>query len=343
MAELQLGELIGNKSIRMQLTIAHGAAKLHNRAMGHILFSGLAGCGKTTSAKALALLGESVFLEANPESLRSAEDLTLLFNKFPETGYDTTTGEKEGSVDPPIVFIDEAHRLTLKAQELLGIAMENFRHTYIVGKGRHKHIVTAWVPEFTLVIATTKEGDLSKPFRDRFMANYVFGSYTYEESIDILKLHAGKRAIPIDEKAVTAISRRGRGTPRTLVKFLENMHDSMVYLGRKEITLDLVESRFQLMGIDPVGLTSEDIVILRDLYFSEGPKGIDSLAVKTNLDPRTIMEVNEPFLILLGFMERSKSGRIITDDGERHLINYGHVEPPTASQAGSARILHRED
>lgn len=341
MSKFQLAELIGNQAIRTQLTIASGAARLHNRAMGHIIFSGLAGCGKTTFSRALAILGDVPFFEINPESVRSAEDLTTVFNKFSDEGYDPDTSDKENTINPPVVFIDEAHRLTLKIQESLGVAMEEFRHTHVEGKGRHRHTVTEWVPEFTLVCATTKIGDLSKPFRDRFMSDFVFSSYTLEESVQILKLHASRLNITIEEKAVAAIAERGRGTPRILVRFLLNMQDHMVYLGRKNITKDLVELRFELMGINSVGLTKGDITILKDLYYSEGPTGIDSLAIKTNLDPRTISSVNEPYLILLNFMERRKGGRIITDTGVEHLIKHCYVDPPEKT-SGSSRILHKK-
>lgn len=338
MAKLQLSELIGNENIRTQLIIANGAAKLHNQAMGHTLFSGLAGCGKTSSARALAALAKSTFFEVSAESVRSAEDLAELFAKFSEEGYAIPSGEKIGVISPPIVFIDEAHRLSLKSQELLGIAMENFYHTFVRGRGKKKQTVTAWVPEFTLVCATTKEGELSKPFRDRFKFNFVFGDYNFDESVQILKLHASKMGLDIDEDCLGAIAKRGRGTPRILVKFLSNMRDGMAFMGRPKITLDLVDAQFNIMGIDKIGLTNTDTVILMELYGSEYPKGIDSLAVKTNLDPRTISEVNEPYLIRLGFIERTKGGRVITELGEEHLIRNGHVKAPQ-KEPGHSRVV----
>lgn len=339
MSRLKLSELIGNQAIRTQLTITHGAAQLHNRAMGHILFSGLSGCGKTTVAQAMAELSGANFFELGAEALRSAEDLTKVFSKFPDEGYNPVTGEKLGTIQPAILFIDEAHRLSLRSEEMLGITMENFRHTYMEGRGRSKSPSEIWVPEFTLICATTKEGELSKPFRDRFMSSFVFGSYTFKESVQIVSLHASRRNIPIDQRSVEVIAERGRGTPRILVRYLTNMYDSMAFMGRESITLDLVDAQFNLMGIDPIGLTRPDIVILKDLYYSEGPKGLDSLAVKTNLDPKTISEVNEPFLILLGFVERSKSGRIITELGVKYLAEQGHVDLPEQECGG--RVLYR--
>lgn len=341
MSNLHLKDLIGNKSIRTQLTVANGAARLHNRAMGHMLFAGNAGCGKTTTAKAVSLLNDLPFFEVSAESIRSAEDLANLFNKFPGTGYDEF-GNKVDTIRPSIIFIDEAHRLSLKTEEMLGIAMENFRHTYTEGRGRKKQTLTAWVPEFTLICATTKEGDLSKPFRDRFKFNLVFGNYSYAESEQIVMLHADKRGLAISQDAIQAIAQRGRGTPRLLVRLLDACNDMTSYLNRDQITLDVVEAQCNLQGIDPIGLTTLDLVILKELYDSEAPKGLDSLAVKTNLDPRTIAEVNEPYLILLGYIERTRGGRVITERGINHLIRYGHIVAPEETES-SGRVIKRSN
>lgn len=339
MTNLQLADLIGNEDIRTQLMVAHGASRLHNRAMRHMMFAGNAGCGKTSTARAVAGLSRTPFFEVSAESLRTAEELARLFEKFPEEGYNEL-GEKIDAIRPPIVFIDEAHRLTLRSQEMLGIAMENFRHTYSEGRGRNKHTVTTWVPEFTLICATTKEGDLSKPFRDRFKMVMVFGQYKFDESKAIVRLHAEKKGIAIDEAAVEAIAQRGRGTPRTLVRFLDSCHDFMTYMDKSHVSLEVAEASFELQGIDAIGLTVPDLVILKELYYSEAPKGLDSLSVKTNLDPRTISDVNEPYLICLGMIERTRGGRIITDRGVQHLVQSGIVDAPQQEE-GSSRVLRR--
>jgi Holliday junction DNA helicase RuvB len=328
MVNLDLKSLIGNEPIKRQLAISLGASKLHNKAMGHLLFAGSAGCGKTSSAKALAAMSGAPFVEISAESIKTAEDLAKLFHKFPTSGYDSKTGEKVGKIQPAIIFVDEAHRLSLKTEEMLGIAMENFRHTFTVGRGRSKQTVTTWVPEFTLVCATTMEGKLSKPFRDRFKTRFIFNTYSFEESIQIVLIHAKKRCIPISQEAVIEIAKRGRGTPRKLVGFLESIHDSMVYLGKTEVTADLSKAQFTLMEIDAIGLNKTDIVVLKDLYETDLPKGLDSLSVKTNVDAKTLEEVHEPYLLSLGFIERSKSGRVITDAGAQHLVRFGHVEAP---------------
>ena len=327
MSRILLADLIGNEETRAQLMIAHGAAKLNNRAMGHVLFTGNAGCGKTSTSRALANLSGGPFVNINPESIKTPEELAEVFQKFPAIGYNEM-GEKVDIVNPAILFIDEAHRLSLKTQEFLGIAMEEYYLTYKQGSGRKKRTVTAWVPEFTVVCATTKEGELSKPFRDRFKLTFVFTHYEMSEAEAILEMHAKKMAIRIEKDAAAAIARRGRGTPRILVRFLERMEEARHYMQREVITLDLVEAQFSLMGIDPIGLTKTDIKILTHLYDCEIPTGLDSLAVKTGIDSKTISEVNEPYLILLGFLERTRGGRIVTESGVNHLVSYKHVDAP---------------
>jgi len=290
-------------------------------------------------SKALAALNDVPFFEVSPESIKSAEDLAQIFSKFSPEGYELATGVKTSSIKPPILFIDEAHRLSLKGEEVLGIAMENWRLTFSQGRGAKKKQATAWVPEFTLVCATTKEGELSKPFRDRFKFIFIFNRYSLDEAKQIIKLHADKLDILIDDKSVEEIAKRGRGTPRLLVRYLDNMRDSMLVLNRDRITSDLVEAQFKLMSIDPVGLTKVDRKILLELYNSEYPKGLDSLAVTTSLDPKTIVDVNEPFLILLGFIERTKGGRVITEKGKKHLSSLGLIEEEAEETNHISRIL----
>jgi len=340
MGKIHLTDIIGNASINTQIMVAHGAARLHNQAMGHLMFAGAAGCGKTTTAQAVANLTGAEFHEVGAEGVKTAETMADLFNKFSDEGYNPITGEIIGNINPPVIFIDEAHRLTLKSQELLGIAMENFKHTYTEGRGKSKQTVVAWVPLFTLVCATTKEGDLSKPFRDRFKFTMIFGHYSLEESRKITRLHAKLKNLDIDDEAVEDISRRGRGTPRILVRLLDGARDITTYMKWGKITRKSTEALFELQSIDPVGLTETDISILLDLYSSDVPKGLDTLAVKTNLDPRTISDVNEPYMIKIGFIERTRGGRVITEDGVSHLIEHGHVPPPSVEEKGS-RIIHR--
>lgn len=338
MAGLALDDLIGNDHIKAQLRIAQGAARLHNRALPHMLLAGLPGCGKTSTARALAASSGSPFVETNPESLKTAEDIQGLFDRLPLEGYDNQ-GEIVGIINPAIIFIDEAHRLALKSEEMLGIAMEEWKHHFTVGSGKKKEPLTSWVPRFTLVCATTKEGSLSKPFRDRFKLTYIFNEYSLPESVKMVMLHAGQKNVSIDENSAVRIAQRSRGTPRLIVRYLERVIDAMVVMARENITVDLVEAQFNLMGIDPEGLTQTDIIILKALHESDVPVGLESLALKTNQDQSTVKDTNEPYLIRSGFMERGKRGREITERGIEHLVKYKHITPQKKQAFG--RILNK--
>ncbi len=339
MTRLTIDDIIGNDAIKTQLKIAQGAARLNNRQLPHMLLAGRAGCGKTTTAQAIAEMGGSYFREVSPDALKTPEDLVSVFDKFPMDGYDFHTGEILGTINPSILFIDEAHRLSLRAEEMLGIAMENWTHSFTIGKGKKKENITAWVPKFTLICATTMEGLLSKPFRDRFKMMYIFKEYNFDESVQIIRVHANKKGLTIDDISIARIAQRARGTPRLMVRYLERIADAMTFLGKTGITIDLVEAQFNLMKIDEIGLTESDITILKILYASELPVGIDTLALHTNQDKNTIAEVNEPYLLRLGMIERSKQGRIITDNGVEHLVKSGLITPP--KEVTTSRVLSR--
>lgn len=337
---LTLKDIIGNEAMKTQLNIAFGASRLRNRPIPHILLSGIAGAGKTTTAQALAAMDGSYFTQLGADALKTPEDLAKVFNKLPDEGYDPVTGEIVGAIRPAIIFIDEIHQLSLKTEELLGITMEKFIHTYTIGRGKNKEIITTWVPKFTLVGATTKEGNLSKPFRDRFKLSFIFSPYNLENSQKIVFLHAQKMNLSITEEAILEIAKRGRGTPRLMVGFLERMADTKDVLGREQITADLVQAQFELLEIDYLGLTQTDRIILLELHKASGPTGLETLAIKTNQDKKTITEVNEPYLIRVGLIERSGRGRLLTDLGTKHLTKLGYIEEEKSGAID--RVIHRK-
>lgn len=340
MKRLNIDDIVGNDDIKAQLKIAYGAARLNNKPLPHMLLAGRSGCGKTTTSRAIADMGNSFFCEVTPDAIKTPEDLAKVFDKFPLEGYDFNTGEIVGTINPAVLFIDEAHRLSLKAEEMLGIAMENWSHSYTAGKGRKKEIRTVWIPKFTLICATTMEGSLSKPFRDRFKMTYIFKEYSFPEALTIIRRHADRMGLQIDDVSIARIAIRSRGVPRLMVKYLENVADAMTYLERANITVDLVEAQFQLMKIDDAGLTEADVIILKTLNDSDLPVGLDVLALQTNQDKSTISEVNEPFLLKMGMIERSKQGRVITDAGVEHLVKHGHIEAPKDGEL-KARVISR--
>jgi Holliday junction DNA helicase RuvB len=340
MSKLNLEDLIGNEQLKTQLKISHGAAQLNNTPVPHILLAGLPGTGKTSTAKAAASLGSSLFLEAGPESFKTAESMAELFAKLPDDGY-SPGGEIIGTINPAIIFIDEAHRLTLKSEEMLGIAMENWEHSFLHKEGKKSKVFNTWLPRFTLICATTKEGELSKPFRDRFKISYVFGAYSLSDSMKIIKMHAAKKEVEIDDQAVVRIAQRSRGTPRLMVRYLDRVIEAMLYSGESSVTMPIVEAQFQLLRIDSEGLTETDTIILKALYDQDSPVGLETLSLKTNQDEKTIKETSEPYLITKGFIERGKRGRIITEEGIKHLISLGVVNPKEEEQTLSSLLRRR--
>lgn len=308
-------ELIGNNSIKLQIGIALEAAELKNMALPHMLFAGSPGCGKTSTAKEVAKLAKGHFISVPAEALNNYKSILKIVENFNHDNYDNK-GNRVGRIKPTILFIDEIHNLSLEGQEVLGIAMENF----ILDSGKPNKYF--WLPYFTVVGATTLAGNLSKPFLDRFKMTFIFKPYTFEESCKIVKYHAGKNGLFLTDKAVRNVARRGRGTPRTMVGFIERIKDFSIVNGSIIINSAIVNSVFKNLGINEEGLTETDLKILRTLYDNE-KVGLENLAILTNEPNKTIKDKIEPYLIQQGFMLRSGSGRIITKTGAEYLEEKG--------------------
>lgn len=310
-------EFIGNNEIRRQIAIASASAKNRNRVLPHMLFSGAAGCGKTTLAKMIAGISGVEFVSILPQALKNMGDVLNLFKKLNYDNYDSK-GNRTGIIKPSVVFIDEVHNLTLQPQEWLGVAMENFE---IESEDSGKYI---WFPYFTLVGATTDDGKLSKPFRDRFKLRFIFEPYSSIEAAKIVISHAKRLNVDIDIPAAQAIAERGRGIPRILVGYLERAMDMACVCERKIITTDVVEETFRGLGVDRIGLTETEIKILKVLYDVKEPVGLDNLSIIVNEAPKTILSSIEPFLIQKGFVIRTGKGRTITENGVKHLEKSGY-------------------
>lgn len=312
-------KFIGNSETRRQISIATTSARNRNMSPPHMLFSGAAGCGKTTLAKRAARYSKVDFISVLPQALKSMDDVLDLFRKLNHENYDIK-GNRKGIIKPSIIFIDEIHNLKpLEIQEWLGIAMENFE---LESKSSGKYI---WFPYFTLIGATTDDGKLSKPFRDRFKLRFVFKPYNPLESAKIVLAHADKLSINITTSGAQSIAERGRGVPRILVGYLERTRDMAEVLNTGLITTDVVEETFKSLGVDKMGLTETEVKILLTLYHSGEPIGLDNLSIITNEAPKTILSSIEPFLIQKGFIVRTGKGRTITARGVRHLRNNGHL------------------
>jgi Holliday junction DNA helicase RuvB len=311
-------ELIGHENTKRRIGVAVKSAIIRNKALPHILLSGAAGCGKTTTARWLATLGGYDFTPVTPLSLKTVKDVYTLLEKMNHSGYNNT-GDRIGKITPTILFFDEIHQMPVIAQEILGVAMERF----LLDSDKSKSYI--WLPYFTIVGATTDDGILTKPFRDRLKMKFIFEPYSDEEMEEIVKFHAIQQKLIITEGAVTGITQRSRGVPRIMVNNLEVVRDVMLSNGAKVISSKLVDFAFNSIDVDPTGLTKVEVKILKSLYETSGPIGLDNLAIITNESPKTISQSLEPFLIRRGLLLRQAKGRAITEKGKEYLETMGHI------------------
>lgn len=312
-------KIIGNNTTKKQLNITLKAAKKKNMSIPHILFSGAAGCGKTSMARRLAKICSSNFIAVSTDKLKSTNAILKLLEKLNHEGYDEK-GNRIQNIKPSILFFDEIHNMDLRAQEDLGIAMEEFK----IPTGQPNKFY--WVPYFTMIGATTNDGILSKPFRDRFKLRFLFQPYLFDEVVEIVFAHADRLKIQITAKAARAIARRGKGIPRITVGYLERAYDFALYIDSHIITSTIVEQVFKDLMIDKNGLTLTEIKILKTLYETDIPVGLDNLSIIVNEAPKTISASIEPFLIQKGLIIRSGKGRIITDKGRQYIEKNDHLK-----------------
>jgi len=334
-------KLIGNQNTMIQINIAMRSAKEDNRPIPHVLFSGAAGCGKTSTAKYLASIANVDFISIAYDSIKKRSDIYPLIRKFNHDGFNKY-GRKIGKIKPTILFVDEIHGLSMVAQEHLGILMEEWQipldkneskslplqsmlNKDFKGFGNIDNPVR-WSPAFTLVGATTNDGKLSKPFRDRFKLRFIFEPYDLEESAKIVKTHAERLKVYITDDAAVEIAKRGRGVPRVIVSYLERCRDVACLYNENKIVKELTTVVFSELKIDSTGLTLADIKLLKILYETEVPVGLDNIAVQLNESTQVLSETVEPYLIQRGFLIRGSKGRVITSKGKRYLAEKGHIK-----------------
>jgi Holliday junction DNA helicase RuvB len=318
-----------------EIGVAMDSARTGNRPIPHMLLAGAAGCGKTTTARYLAEITGARFITVSSDTIKGRADLLPILEVLDREGYDKN-GNITSIITPAIIFIDEIHNLSVGGQEVLGIMMEEWYVPVSENISVDKQLkedpnvktikmANRWCPRFTLIGATTNDGKLSKPFRDRFKMRFNFSTYSIEESMEIVQAHAKRLKILIDDDAVTEIAKRGRGVPRVLVRYLESCRDFSVVHKTDRINFNVTRMAFHTMGVDKIGLTRTDIKILKSLYEFEKPLGIDNLSIQLNESPKVIVEAIEPFLIQSELMVRSARGRLLTSKGRRYLIAEGHI------------------
>lgn len=295
----RLSDFIGQEELKKKISLLIEAARSRGDVPDHILFYGPPGLGKTTLASIIANELSSPFVQLSGPSLTRAGDLAAILS-----------GLEKGSV----LFIDEVHRIPRPCEEMLYSAMEDFRIDIVVGKGIMAKTIRIDLPPFTLVGATTRLGLLTGALRSRFGVIERLDYYPEEELKKIVFRSAELLGINISENAAREIALRGRGTPRIVNRLLKRVRDYAQVNGRNFIDEDITLRALDFYGVDPYGLDSTDWKLLSALIekFSGGPVGIETLAAVLNEEPDTISEVYEPYLMRMGFIERTRRGRVAT-------------------------------
>jgi len=321
-----LDEYIGQREVKANLSVLIQAASGRGEAADHILLYGPPGLGKTTLATIIAReLGVNVRYTSGP-AIERAGDLAAILTALEERD---------------VLFIDEIHRLNRAVEEILYPAMEDYALDVMIGKGPSARSLRLNLKPFTIVGATTRAGRISSPLRDRFGASYRLDFYTEPELTSIVNRSATILGVGVDPAAADAIARRGRGTPRIVNRLLKRVRDHAEVHGDGHVDEATARAAMASMEIDDEGLDSTDRKLLAAIVqkFASGPVGVAALAAVLSEEIETIEDVYEPFLLRLGFIDRTPQGRIATEAARAHLSGLGYeIPPPRRSEPGMVSL-----
>lgn len=301
-----LAEVIGQEQVIDNLTILIAAAIKRGEPLDHVMFYGPPGLGKTTLAHVLANeMGVNIRITAGPAVERAGDLAAILTNL---QGGD-------------ILFIDEIHRLGRAVEEVLYPAMEDFAIDIIIGKGPSARSIRLKLPRFTVVGATTRLALVSSPLRGRFGAVYRLDYYKIEAMRQIVERASGLLQVKTDGEGVEEIASRARGTPRVALRLLRRVRDYTQVRADGMITRSVAIKALNLLNVDPLGLDDVDRRVLRTIIekYSGGPVGLNTIAASIGEEADTIMDVVEPYLLQLGFLDRTPQGRVATKLAYEHL------------------------
>ena len=302
----RLDDFVGQERIKEQLAVALEATRARGEALDHVLLVGPPGLGKTSLAFIVREeLGVGIRTVAGPALERKGDIAAIL----------TALEARD------VLFVDEIHRLNPAVEEILYPALEDFRLDIIVGQGPAARTLTLDLPPFTLVGATTRTGLLTTPLRDRFGMTFRLGYYEAAELTLIVRRSAGILGVEVADEAADEIAARARGTPRVANRILRRVRDVAEVRHQGAITLEIALEALQLHEVDGIGLERADRELLEAIAvkFGGGPVGLSTLAVALGEEQETIEDVYEPYLLQLGFIQRTPRGRVITDLGRAHI------------------------
>jgi holliday junction DNA helicase RuvB len=316
----QLSDLIGQEQVKENLAILIAAAKQRGESLDHVLFYGPPGLGKTTLSHVLANeMGVNIKITSGP-AIERAGDLAAIL-----------TNLRAGD----ILFIDEIHRLGRVVEEVLYPAMEDFALDIVIGKGPSARSIRLKLPRFSVVGATTRLALMTAPLRARFGAVYRLDYYDQPAIQTIVRRATGILGVDADETGVAEIARRARGTPRIALRLLRRVRDFAQVRGDGVITAEAACGALDLLQVDPLGLDDVDRRVLKTIIekYSGGPVGLNTIGASIGEEPETIMDVVEPYLLQLGFLDRTPQGRVAT------RLAYEHLDLSYPDDAPQPRLL----